>query len=352
MSKSPRYLFVLPDVDRPVGGVNVALHFAKVLSDAGYDVGALHAATDYLYRFHGLPEHVYSYAPLAGVPKSFMGKRGKLRAFARGLSAAKEPVINAPLEIRPSDVFVIPEFWYPEYCALFPDNPKILFLQVVFGFCEALVRDIDAGTKHIDNFDAVVTISKATHETAKQFGGYDSYLVRQSVVRSAHDPSMPKKRQIAYMPRKRAEEVALFIKIIQRNPVFDDWGFKPIDGLTPDAVDAILNESLIFLSFSHQEGFGLPPAEAMAAGCIVIGYTGVAGEEFFTKDTGIPIMDSDIVSYAAALQDVVTEYDRDPKRLNRLRSNAASFIAGHYNPDNMQDTLLTAWEDIERRLTS
>ena len=38
---------------------------------------------------------------------------------------------------------------------------------------------------------------------------------------------------------------------------------------------------LIFLSFGHPEGFGLPITEAMASGYWVIGYHGGGGRELF-----------------------------------------------------------------------
>ena len=42
-------------------------------------------------------------------------------------------------------------------------------------------------------------------------------------------------------------------------------------------------KSKIFLSFSHLEGFGLPPIEAAIAGNKVIGYTGRGGSEYWKK---------------------------------------------------------------------
>ncbi len=41
-----------------------------------------------------------------------------------------------------------------------------------------------------------------------------------------------------------------------------------------------LKKSNIFLNIGYPEGFPFPPLEAMACGCIVVGYTGGGGNEF------------------------------------------------------------------------
>jgi glycosyltransferase involved in cell wall biosynthesis len=42
-----------------------------------------------------------------------------------------------------------------------------------------------------------------------------------------------------------------------------------------------LKESLLFLSFVNGEGLGLLAVEAMSCGCVVVGYDGMGGKEFF-----------------------------------------------------------------------
>ena len=39
-------------------------------------------------------------------------------------------------------------------------------------------------------------------------------------------------------------------------------------------------QDLDILSCGHPEGFGLPLAEAIACGCLVVGYHGLAGRDF------------------------------------------------------------------------
>ena len=42
-----------------------------------------------------------------------------------------------------------------------------------------------------------------------------------------------------------------------------------------EEVACALQDSLLFLSCGHPEGFGLPLAEAIACGCLVVGYHGL-----------------------------------------------------------------------------
>ena len=122
------------------------------------------------------------------------------------------------------------------------------------------------------------------------------------------------------------------------------------DGASPEKLDSILRESLIFLSFSYREGFGLPPAEAMASGCIVVGYTGVGGEEFFQSEFGLQIPDSDIVRFVSTVEAAAKEYSRDPARLNHMRKSASQHIHARYSSDSMREALLALWRDNNEKI--
>jgi glycosyltransferase involved in cell wall biosynthesis len=120
--------------------------------------------------------------------------------------------------------------------------------------------------------------------------------------------------------------------------------------MSNDERDRVLNESLIFLSFCDKEGFGLPPAEAMAAGCLVIGYTGVGANEFFTVETGFVVEQNDQFEMLVKTEEVVTAYRRDPAPLDSLRAGAARFIAERYPRDRARDSLLRAWAEVKADL--
>ncbi|XPV76258.1 MAG: glycosyltransferase family 1 protein [Desulfovibrio sp.] len=94
------------------------------------------------------------------------------------------------------------------------------------------------------------------------------------------------KIKIAYMPRKN-KALALQIKAIfeARNPDLP-VRFVEIENMTPDQVAATLKSSQIFLVTGFPEGCPLPPLEAMASGCVPVGFAGYGGWDYMRHPKG------------------------------------------------------------------
>ena len=120
----------------------------------------------------------------------------------------------------------------------------------------------------------------------------------------------------------------------------------PIDGVPEARAAEIIRESAILMSFGAPEGFGLPPAEAMAAGCVVVGYHGNGGREFFTSRHGFPIEVGDILGYAQTMERVLEEYERDPARLLRMAEDAGRFVRDTYSPEAETSSIVECWQKI------
>jgi glycosyltransferase involved in cell wall biosynthesis len=71
------------------------------------------------------------------------------------------------------------------------------------------------------------------------------------------------------------------LNILHARGVLDGWEVISIDGLPEHEVAERLRSCAVFLSFGHPEGCPLPPLEAMASGCVVVGYHGRGGREYF-----------------------------------------------------------------------
>jgi glycosyltransferase involved in cell wall biosynthesis len=95
-----------------------------------------------------------------------------------------------------------------------------------------------------------------------------------------------------------------------------------------------LRQSAIFLSFSQREGLPLPPAEAMACGCVVIGFHGFGGRDF--GDNAIWVPEGDVVEFARVVESVLTTWQDDSDRFRMLTARASAHIRETYNADNTQ----------------
>ena len=76
-----------------------------------------------------------------------------------------------------------------------------------------------------------------------------------------------KKRQIALMPRKKDADMKQVLGLLRYRGKLDGFTAVEIHDKSEAETAEILRDSMIFLSFSELEGWGLPPMEAMACGC-------------------------------------------------------------------------------------
>ncbi len=126
--------------------------------------------------------------------------------------------------------------------------------------------------------------------------------------------------RIAVMPRKGAATLDAV-----RGSLPPGAELALLDGLAEHEVAAALKGSDVFLAISPDEAFGLPPLEAMCAGCCVVGYPGVGGFEFLRhRDTAWVVANGDVDGLIGALRHVCTHPAlRDALRRRGLALSAA-----------------------------
>jgi len=350
-----RYLVLMVSADRPIGGVNILLWLIERLNEAGYCAAALHGSRSYRYEYRNFTgESLYS-SELDALNRSLFrrGFLGRLKKALAGLSRMRwrrwfQSPPRLPIwQPEPQDVLVVPEFMYPEAVAAFGGRNCILAVQDVFGLMYASLRSRRWQGEQPEEFSAIFSTSQACAGAVRAVFNVEGCGFRLPVCHASLTYNLDKKLQIALMPRKRREEARILATLIEKHPDLVDVPLVVIDQLPDETAHRLIRESLIFLSLSEREGFGLPPAEAMATGCLVIGYTGVGGEEFFTEETGFPIRDGDIVAFVDQVAHVVSAWRQAPEELERKRRHASDFIWSHYNETVARQSLLELWAGID-----
>lgn len=108
---------------------------------------------------------------------------------------------------------------------------------------------------------------------------------------------------VAVMPRKGGEILSAL-----RDAMNGAGEISLIDGLPEREVAARLKHADIFLAISPSEAFGLPPLEAMCAGCCVVGFAGVGGFEFMRhEETAHVVPNGDVAALTTALRRVIAD---------------------------------------------
>ena len=186
--------------------------------------------------------------------------------------------------------------------------------------------------------------------------GFNAGLGRVSVIRNSIEtdifrPSRSKKKQLCYMSRKNPRDALIVIEMLSRCEWFESWNVVPIKNQPLSRVAEIMNQSLVFLSFGHPEGFGLPIAEAMASACYVIGYSGLGGRELFRLGqqwtTCNEIAVGDWLGFIKSLERVNDSLQRDSARQIKLLLGCSKETRMRYSEQEMLNSLETALRRIE-----
>jgi len=107
-----------------------------------------------------------------------------------------------------------------------------------------------------------------------------------------------------------------------------------------------MSESTIFLSLQRFEGFGLPALEAMAAGCLVVGFAGDGGWEYADHTNGIWIPEDDLEAAADGLAAAVAGL-RSATPESSAMIEAGKATASGYGPERQRKVLVALFERLQ-----
>jgi len=299
----PTVYYLVPHLPEPTGGVKVMYQHVDLLNEMGIAAAVLHE-----------PD---------GFRASWFANETRI-------------VPASSIRLRANDILVIPECYAPGFGLLPPDVRKFVFNQAAYHTFDLVDGDPYA---KVPNLLGLLTVSQDSAELLRfTFPGL-AVLGTRPVVRSIFHPGPQALQRLAFIPERRSAERHQLLQMLKARGV--DWELAPIGGMSEGEVARVMRESAIFLSFSEREGFGLPPAEAMASGCYVIGYAGGGGQEFFDPAYSAPVTDQ--LSFAKA---VLAATARPLEELAALGAKASEHVRATYTLDGLRADLRAAFEGI------
>jgi glycosyltransferase involved in cell wall biosynthesis len=352
-------LFWTPDLSIPSGGIKQIYRHAELLQRAGIEARVLHTQRGFVCDWF---EHR---APLAYLGETL--PRGARRRIGEIVSRASpmpdldlvegrsvrlydddEHVRNHVLSER--DVVIMPEYLGVKLRDAHIELPMVIFNQNVHTTFRGYGFDDFAGSAiymRPNVLGAVVVSEHSKKYLEHTFEGLEVHRVINGVDSSLFHPNdPPKKRQLAFMPRRMPDHLEQVINILAIRGALEGWELAPISGVDEGGVAEILRHSFIYLSTCKEEGFGLPPVEAGMSGCLVVGYTGTAADEYFLDGLCERIDQDDVLGFAQAVERLMKWVEDDPEAaLSRGRA-FSELLTERYSLAREEESVLAVWNAL------
>jgi len=311
-----RIFYFCPDFDQPSGGIKQIYEHVELLCENGYDAYVVHLKEGFR------PQWVSSLVPII--------------YFSQAPS------------LYPDDAIVIPE-GLPDVMKSFKSlccQKVVIALSTLFIF-----QKMPLGENWKDyDIQWAMAGSKVIEDFVRDSMGIDNiYSIAISI---DHDlfyyAEDLKKQQAAYMVRKDSCSPMVEKIVKSRDPSLNELEFVKIENLTIDDYAQQLRQSDIFLTTSLAEGIHKSVLEAMACGCICIGFDGIGPREYII-DSGdrqnfICAESANFIDLAEKFAAVVEMMKRNDPKIEVIRQNAIS-TAGRYCPELEKKTVLQFWEN-------
>ena len=307
--------FLAPEDNHPWGGIRRIYTFVDILNEGNIPAAVLRGSPDFRCTW-------------------FENETAILSAEGLILDAQR-------------DLLVIPEVYGPRVVSLAPGIRRIMLTQNPYEFFMKFSERANTSFwRKLQTIDKAVVVSDdSAGLMAQVLPKVPVQRLLLGIDQSLYHPEVKLPRTIAFMPRKLHPDSRVVMGILHARGLLDGWKVIEIDAVSEQEAAAALRRATIFISFSHLEGFGLPAAEAMACGCIVIGFDGRGGREYLRSGFGFPVNDGDVIGMAHAVEEVLRQYEADPTPLVSVATAASQYIAATYSIERQRQSVIEVFSD-------
>lgn len=323
-SRTTTVFYLAPDWDVPSGGIRMMYRHVDMLNAAGIPAFVLHERPGFSCTWF---EHD---TPVRAVPQVLLTSR---------------------------DILVVPELYGPTMDTIPSRLRTVVFNQNAYltfdGVSQAASR-VGAPYRKLAGLEGILAVSFDNVEYLRfAFPDLRVERVRCGIDAEVFHPGkdLPGRR-IGVMPRKRARDLGQVLHLLGAHGSLEGWEVVSIENRSERETAELMRSCALFLSFSEREGFGLPPAEAMACGCYVTGFTGLAGREFFQPEFSAPVDEGDVLAFARSVDRLLREYESTPLPLRQAGLAASTFVLDMYSLERQRRDLIRFFAELLARGSS
>lgn len=323
----------LPPVRKPTGGVTVLRQIADILHQSGREACL--------------------------VPRDRSGWRPE------GLADAAPVIDWEDLALTPEDIWLVPEGWVNGLAPGLEARARCYSYVQNWAY---LFSSLPEGVSWGQLPASFLSVSEPVAHFVRESTGKESLILRPGIDREifyAPEHKPIGKPRIAYMPRKNKALSAQIRAILENRNGPDRVHWMEIEGMDTYGVAEALRASHIFLMTGFPEGCPLPPLEAMACGCLSVGFTGLGGWDYMRQaqpqprfapwwpvrevpwaGNGLWCADGDVLDAALCLEQAAGWVENDAPEY------AAAITAGQqtadaYSTDAQKENVLRVWGHLE-----
>lgn len=307
--------YMCPDLTAPTGGIREIYRHVDLLNASGYEA----------YVFH----HRFGF---------------KCSWFTNNTKVAYQSVTPVTEE----DILVFPEVYGPNVGDHAKGIRKVMFNQNVYYMFNLYDYSEDMSTPYLDPsvLGTMVVSEDSKWHMDYIFPDHKTIKIINSVDTELFSYRKEKKRQIAFMPRKHPEDSVHVFNALKFRGSLKGWKLVPIENKSIEDTAEIMAESAIFVNFSKVEGFGYPPAEAMACGSLAVGSHAWAAREYMHPVFSIPVHPGDLIGLCSAIERAIAIYDNTPDVYEYMCLEASKYITENYSVEKGKASILAAWKEL------
>lgn len=305
-----RILYFCPDFPQPSGGIKTLYRHVQRLGEIGFDAWIVHQKHPFRAAWHGLD-----------APTLWLSQRP---------------------ELTRQDVLVIPEVMHQvmRQTARFAGERIVIALS-----WSPTYWNLPQGSSWRSfGISRVITKSPLIRDYLRWSMDIEAELVRENVSRSEYFFEAAAKRpKVCFLTRKERSASWLQQALCAKGSPFTEFAWMPLRELNEFDYARQLREASVYVTTNMQEGMNTSVLEAMACGCLVVGYSGIGGGVYMQPEgpgqNCLLVENGDLPALGRLLESTLVQLAGDPAAFAPVAANGLRTAAAFQDPAREAESL-------------